>query len=254
MNLQFSSEQTVTLETFSESKKYESENCMKCRTSKFCISKNLNPNELQEFNNSVHQRRMVRKGEKLLSSGMNFSSIHIIRSGSFKTLVNTISGQGHLVGFPMSGYCMGLDGFGKEKYESEAIAIEDSVVCSISVREIERLIRIFPNFLKIMMVVMSEEITRENKNMIYFSQMSAEQKLAIFIQDMIHQLMQRGYSGSEVNLRMTRFEIGQHLGLTMETISRTFSKFAKIKMLVIDNKNIKLLDTNQLKRISEVGV
>ncbi len=104
------------------------------------------------------------------------------------------------------------------------------------------------------MIVMSEEITRENKNMIYFSQMSAEQKLAIFIQDMIYQLMQRGYSGSEVNLRMTRLEIGQHLGLTMETISRTFSKFVKIQVLVIDKKNIKLLDTNQLKRISEVGV
>lgn len=243
----------VNSENFLPAEKYDSASCFNCRVNKFCLSKDLSLDELKEFNKSIHQRKKVRKGEKLLSTGTNFSSVHIIRSGSFKTFINTANGLGHLIGFQMSGYCLGLDGFSKEKYESDAVAIEDSVVCSISVQAIEILLQRFPNFQRRLMIVMSEEISKENKNMIFFSQMGAEQKLAIFLDEITQQHIQRGYSGSEVNLRMSRLEIGQHLGLTMETISRTFSKFVKDKLLEIEKKNIKLLDFKKLKKISEIG-
>ena len=72
--------------------------------------------------------------------------------------------------------------------------------------------------------------------------MRAEQRLASFLLDLSNRYHIRGYSATEFVLRMTREEIGSHLGLKLETVSRLFSRFADEGLIEVQGRVIKLRD------------
>ncbi|MDB5821234.1 MAG: transcriptional regulator, Crp/Fnr family, partial [Rhizobacter sp.] len=55
-------------------------------------------------------------------------------------------------------------------------------------------------------------------------------------------------------LRMTREEIGSYLGLTLETVSRTFSRFADEHLIDIEHRQVRLLDPAALSRLAAVPI
>jgi CRP/FNR family transcriptional regulator, anaerobic regulatory protein len=79
--------------------------------------------------------------------------------------------------------------------------------------------------------------------------MRAEERLAAFLLNLLQRLHARGYSQSELILRMTREEIGSYLGMKLETVSRTFSKFSEDGIIEVKQKNIRILDHDKLKAI-----
>jgi CRP/FNR family transcriptional regulator len=174
------------------------------------------------------------------------------QSGFFKTVVNSDNGQSHLLGFQMAGDALGMDGIAANIHLTEATAIEDSNVCAIPFMSVEKLSRTSPKFQRKFLQFMSLEIGRENKSLIIFSQMPAEERVATFIQNLIWRLKTRGFSSSEIIMRMTRVEIGQFLGLTIETISRTFAKFSKLGILAVDKKKIRILNKSALAEFARV--
>jgi len=85
--------------------------------------------------------------------------------------------------------------------------------------------------------------------MLMLATMHAEQKLASFLLDLADRYRARGYSSSEFVLRMTREEIGSHLGLKLETVSRLFSRFHKDGLIHVQGREVKLLDRVALQRL-----
>ena len=85
--------------------------------------------------------------------------------------------------------------------------------------------------------------------MMLLGTMYAEQRLATFLLDLSHRYEARGYSSSEFVLRMTREEIGSHLGLKLETVSRLFSRFQREGLVQVQGRVVKLLDRGSLKRL-----
>jgi CRP/FNR family transcriptional regulator len=79
--------------------------------------------------------------------------------------------------------------------------------------------------------------------------MRAEERLAAFLLNLSQRFNARGYSHTEFHLRMTREEIGSYLGLKLETVSRIFSKFQEEGLVHVQQKHIRILDTDGLKRM-----
>jgi CRP/FNR family transcriptional regulator, anaerobic regulatory protein len=90
--------------------------------------------------------------------------------------------------------------------------------------------------------VMSREIVRDHGVMLLLGSMRAEERLAAFLLNLTKRLQARGFSGSSLILRMTREEIGSYLGLKLETVSRTFSKFQDDGLLEVKQRHIRVLD------------
>ena len=84
--------------------------------------------------------------------------------------------------------------------------------------------------------------------MMLLGSMNAEERLAAFLLNLSQRLKARGYSASEFHLRMTRAEIGSYLGMTLETVSRTFSAFQQQRLLEVDKRHIRILDLDGLNR------
>ena len=223
--------------------------CSNCNLRDLCMPMGLNADELIRVDELVAVRRPVKRGTTLFHSGEKFSSLYAIRTGFFKTYVITEDGRDQVTGFQMAGEIIGLDGIVNDQHTCNAIALEDAEVCVIPFDRIEEISREVGALQHHVYKIMSREIVREHGVMLLLGSMRAEERLAAFLLNLVQRLEARGFSRSELVLRMTREEIGSYLGMKLETVSRTFSKFADEGLIKVSQRNISILDSDALKHI-----
>jgi CRP/FNR family transcriptional regulator len=146
----------------------------------------------------------------------------------------------------MAGEMIGLDGIVHDHHTCDAVALEDAEVCVLPFDRIEEFSREVNSLQHHVHKIMSREIVRENGVMLLLGSMRAEERLAAFLLNLVQRLHARGFSQSEVVLRMTREEIGSYLGLKLETVSRTFSKFVDDGMIEVKQRHVRILNTEAL--------
>ncbi len=223
--------------------------CSSCSLRELCLPVGLNPHDLEHLDTLVATRRSVARGDQLFRSGDAFQSLYAVRTGFFKTCVTAEDGRDQVTGFQMAGELLGLDGIGTDRHTVDAVALEDSQVCVIPFEELERLSREFNNLQHQFHRIMSREIVRDHGVMLLLGSMRAEERLAAFLLNLTQRLQARGFSGTSLILRMTREEIGSYLGLKLETVSRTFSKFQDDGLLEVKQRQITILDQGGLQQL-----
>lgn len=217
----------------------------------WCLPIGLKREEFHQLDTIINRRKRVKRGEHLYRVGDVFRSLYALRTGFFKTLFISENGQEHVTGFHMTGELLGLDAICSDNHNCNAIALEDSEICEIPFAALENLCREIPALQKQFNKIMSSEISRDQGLMVLLSSMNADERLAAFLLNLSRRFGARGYSPNQFQLRMTRGEIGSYLGLKLETISRTLSKFQEDRLISVRNKHLTLNDLTRLKRIAE---
>ena len=223
--------------------------CANCNLRELCLPAGLTTEELDQLDALVNVRRKIKRGESLFRAGETFDSIYAIRSGFFKSRVTYDDGRDQVTGFSMGGEILGMDGIGQGRHNCDAVALEDSVVCSIPYTRLEELSREVNGLQRHFHKMMSREIVRESGVMMLLGVMRAEERIAAFLLNMSQRLEARGYSAVEFHLRMTREEIGSYLGLKLETVSRAFSRFHADGLITVDQKFVRIVNIKGLKDI-----
>lgn len=224
--------------------------CSSCNLRELCMPLGLNAQEMSRIDELVDTRRKVKRGTTLFHDGDKFTSLYAIRTGFFKTCVAAEDGRDQVTGFQMAGEVVGLDGIVNDRHTCNAVALEDAEVCVMPFDRIEELSREVSALQHHVHRIMSREIVRENGVMLLLGSMRAEERLAAFLLNLTQRLHARGFSASELVLRMTREEIGSYLGLTLETVSRTFSRFSEDGIVEVRQRHIRILDSAALQRIA----
>ena len=223
--------------------------CSSCNLRELCMPVGLQPAEMRRIDEIVATRRRVRRRETLFRNGERFTSLYAIRSGVFKTRVASADGRDQVTGFQMAGEIIGLDGIVNDQHTCDAVALEDAEVCVLPFDRIEQLSREVTALQRHVHQIMSREIVREHGVMLLLGSMRAEERLAVFLLNLVQRLHARGFSRSELVLRMTREEIGSYLGLKLETVSRTLSKFMEDEIVEVQKRNLRIVDAEALRRI-----
>lgn len=223
--------------------------CSNCNLRELCMPMGFDPADMQRLDEVVATRRKIKQGASLFSTGDEFNSLYAIRTGFFKTSISSEDGREQVTGFQMAGEIIGLDGIVNDHHSCNAIALEDAEVCVMPFSNVEDLSREFPVLQRHMHKIMSREIVRENGIMLLLGNMRAEERLAAFLLNLVQRLHARGFSKSELVLRMTREEIGSYLGLKLETVSRTFSKFCDEGIIEVKQRYVRIIDPEALKKI-----
>ena len=223
--------------------------CSNCNLRELCMPMGLNDAEMQRIDEVVATRRKVSRGDNLFRNGEKFNALYAIRTGFFKTCISSEDGRDQVTGFQMAGEIIGLDGIVSDHHTCDAVALEDAEVCVMSFDRIEELSREISALQRHVHKIMSREIVRENGVMLLLGSMRAEERLAAFLLNLVQRLHARGFSQSELILRMTREEIGSYLGLKLETVSRTFSKFADDGIVEVKQRHVRILNPDALKQI-----
>lgn len=223
--------------------------CANCNLREICLPAGLSNEELDQLDNLVNVRRKVKRGEALYRAGEVFDAIYAVRSGFFKSRVTYEDGRDQVTGFSMGGEILGMDGIGQGIHNCDAIALEDSEVCSIPYARLEELAREVSGLQRHFHKMMSREIVRESGVMMLLGVMRAEERIAAFLLNLSQRLNARGYSPLEFHLRMTREEMGSYLGLKLETVSRAFSKFHNERLIDVEQKFVRILNVEGLKQV-----
>ena len=223
--------------------------CSSCNLRELCLPVGFSKPNLERLDELVASRRTVKRGEALFHAGDPFHSLYAVRTGFFKTRVSSEDGRDQVTGFQMAGELLGLDAISQDRHTCDAVALEDSQVCVIHYSQLENLSREFTELQSSFHKIMSREIVRDHGVMLLLGSMRAEERLAAFLLNLTQRLQARGFSPSSLILRMTREEIGSYLGLKLETVSRTFSKFQDDGLLEVKQRQIRILDQEGLQRL-----
>jgi len=224
--------------------------CAACSMHQLCLPMGLNDVDMNRLDQIIGRRRRVVRDERLYRMEDPFKNLFAIRFGHFKTYQINPSGEQQITGFQMAGELLGMDAIGADRHHCDAVALEDSEVCEIPFPRLEELFSQMPTLLRHFHRIMSQEITREQNIMLLLGNMRAEQRFAAFLVNLSSRYATRGYSSSSFQLRMSREEIGNYLGLTIESVSRLLSRFKKHGWLQVDKRELTILDPHMLKGLA----
>ena len=227
--------------------------CSTCSLRELCLPVGLMPNEFSQLDAVIRQSRRLKKGEFLFRAGEPFTSLFAIRAGFFKTTVASQDGRDQVTGFFMSGELIGMDGICTHSHSCDAVALEDSEVCELPFGHMEALSKEIPSIQTHFFRLMSREIVRDQGVMLLLGNMRAEERIAAFLLNLSQRLHHRGFAANDFILRMSREEIGSYLGLKLETVSRTLSRFHQEGLIMVEHKHIKLLKPEMLNQMVSGG-
>jgi len=218
--------------------------CSACNLRDICLTSGLEKRQMDVFSDPGYTRKRVKRGDTLYRSGAQFEAIYAVRTGFLKSSVVLEDGRDQVTAFHMAGEIVGMDGIGTEHHTTDVIALEDSEVCIIPYARLEE-----AGMQRQLHKAMSRELVRDQGVMLLLGTMRAEERLAAFLLNLSQRFVARGFSPSEFHLRMTRDEIGSYLGLSLETVSRLFSRFHDDGLIAVQQKHIRILDVAGLKAV-----
>jgi len=221
-------------------------NCQNCSISELCLPFSLNNKELDSLDDIIDRKRPIHKGDKIFSDGQELNALFAIRSGTFKTFTVNEQGEEQITGFHLAGDLLGFDAIAESEHPSFAQALETSMVCEIPYDNLDQLSNTMPKLKKQVLRLMSHEIKTDQEMLTLLNRKNAEQRVATFIVSLSERYHARGLSATEFRLTMTRSDIVNYIGLTVETISRLLNRFHKSGLINVDGKLISIIDIDKL--------
>lgn len=220
--------------------------CKDCSLAMLCLPLSMDLDDLNALDEIVKRSRPLKKGEFLFRQGDTFNSVYAVRSGSLKTFSITDCGEEQITGFHLPSEFVGLSGMDTDDYPVSAIALETTSICEIPFDRLDDLSASLPQLRRQLMRIMSREIRDDQQMMLLLSKKTADERIATFLVNLSARFRSRGYSPYQFRLAMSRNEMGNYLGLAVETVSRVFTRFQQSNLLSAEGKEIHILNLIEL--------
>lgn len=197
------------------------------------------------------QRRVVRAGDTIYQAGERFTQLHILNSGFFKVVNTAQDGREQVVGLHFKGDWLGFDGIAHGRYGCDAVAMDTGEVWSVRYDALMQACATNPKLLCVLHGEMSREISRDRDSLLSLCTLSADARVADFLRYWADSLARRGLRTDQITLRMTRAEIGNYLGMTLESVSRALSRLARDKVICFAEKGRREIQIPQLSALTD---
>ncbi|HEY9136176.1 MAG TPA: fumarate/nitrate reduction transcriptional regulator Fnr [Pseudomonadales bacterium] len=220
--------------------------CNDCSLNPVCLPLAVEKQQLEKLDELIQRRRPLRKGEHIYLASDPFHAIYAIRSGSIKTYSISEEGEEQVTGFYLPGEIIGMDGINTNRHINSAKALESTAICEIPFEQMEKLSAEIPSLQHHFFKLMSKEIQADQQLQLLLSKNPADERIAALLLNFGARHKQRGLSSTQFRLPMSRNDIGNYLGLAVETVSRVFTRFQSESLIQADGKEIIILDWEDL--------
>ncbi len=218
--------------------------CHVCDSRGGCLGRQLVEN--RDIQQKLFQaKRIQHKGEHVFREGETADAFYVIRSGSVKSYLVTEDGEEQVLGFYLPGDVFGLDGGDDDQRASSAVTLETTSLCRFPHAYLAdgvdgaNLIR-----------VAAEQMQRDHNLVLILARKDADGRIASLLDDLAARYRARGYSGAAFVLSMSRQDIGCYLGLAVETVSRTLTRFQECGILRVNRREVEILDHAALSKLA----
>lgn len=224
--------------------------CKDCINKNLCLFNEFPDSFLNFIKDSIVSKIKYKKGDSLFGQNERMNHFFAIYSGAFKSIKKRDE-DSQVIGFHMSGEILGIDGIYNDFYQSETVALEDSIVCFISLKHLKDLAPNLPELYGLLMRRIVKIYAIENYDYAYYiNSQSSEKKIAKFILGQSDKYKKRGYSEYRFSLTMNRLDISNYLGLRIETVSRELTKMKQAGIIKINQKDIEIENLVEMKNIA----
>ncbi len=234
-----------------ENKPAQSTRCQDCALNLVCLPPSVKAAELPQLDAIIERGQPLPRNRPLFHQGQHFMQLFAVRSGAIKTTMVMDSGIEQITGFYLPGEIIGLESIGNPTYVNSAYALETTSVCAIPYEELSGLGRMIPTLQDHVLGLMSNEIRQGHHVMLAISKLAASERVAMFLLAISARYQKRRLSGDHFHLPMSRGDIGNYLGLTIETISRIFTQLQQQRIIEVQNKDIQILERATLFQMLE---
>lgn len=224
--------------------------CGNCSLHELCLPVGIGLDDVDRLDRIVKRRRPSSRGDHVFRLGDEFRAVYAIRAGSVKTYTTTEGGGEQVTGFHLPGELIGLDAIHTGIHPSSAKVLETTSLCEIPFDHLEELSAVIPSLGRQLIRIMSREIHSDDELLTLLGKKSAEERLAALLISLSNRLQQRGFSAREFHLSMSRNDIGNYLGLAVETVSRLFTRFQQLGLVTANNKHIRIERLEDLRALA----
>ncbi len=225
--------------------------CDNCSLHSLCLPLGLSNHDLTQLDQIIDRKERYQRNEVLFRANTPFTTLFVVRSGTFKTTVTDSNGHEQITGFYFPGEFIGLDAIYTESYQATATSVETSTLCALPFDRLQNLGADIPQLQVNILRRSSKELSNDKSLMVLLSKNNADAKLATYLLSLSARFQERGFSATKFRLSMPRKDIANHLGLAVETMSRLFSRFQKEKLITVAGKSITLLDLPKLQTLCD---
>lgn len=177
------------------------------------------------------QRRLLHAGEVVYRCGEPFTKLHVMHSGFFKVVTITADGREQVVGLHFKGDWLGFDGIAEGHYTCDAVALDVGEIWSVNYEALLAASMHDAGLTNLLHTAMSRQLARERESILSLCTLPVDARVADFLRQWVQALDQRGLRTDRLTLCLSRAEIGNYLGMTLESVSRALSKLARARVI-----------------------
>ncbi len=196
----------------------------------------------------VSRRLLLQRREPLLSTGDRFTAVYGVRRGLLKGVLAADVAGGLVTGFFFPGDLAGLDGIARDRHPTGVLAVTDAEVCVIPFDRLEAWASRAPAVQRHLHRLLSREIGRGCMALLPLARLTAAQRVADFL--LRFAAAQSHGSASDFVLAPTLEEMGSHLGLKMETVSRVLAQLVSQRLIARERRSLRILEFADLDRLA----
>lgn len=228
--------------------------CSDCVLGKLCLPQlfvtmpfdvmSAHLNTLVRSNKAVLHRK-----DTLFHQGSNFDALYVVRTGAIKTCLTDANGDTSVTGFYFPGDIVGLDGINTGRHTTTAVALDTTSICTLPFAALEKVASQVPDVQRHVFRIMAQEIQKEQRRLLLLSRKSAEQRVAAFLLQLSRHSSQRRLAADSFKLPMSRMDMGNYLGMAVETLCRIMTRFERQQLLQSDGRGVRAVDLDGLQAV-----
>lgn len=222
--------------------------CAICPTRDLCMARDLGNAALQELGEVLDTSPPMDKGEHLYRAGDTASAWFVVRSGVYKTVSETVDGEQHVTGFYYPGEIFGLEGAAGGRFEESAVSLGSATACKVMIDSLPKIWALGAS--RPILQLIAEHERTEKALRINMSQSRADARIAGFLKLLMERTERLGFDPTTLAMPMSRTDLANHLGLTLECVSRVLSKWRKAGVIDTDRKTLRVLRAHELSTTS----
>ncbi len=221
--------------------------CSTCPRNQVCFSRFADGDLASSLEGLRVSTRLLHRGDHVFFSGQPCTSLAIVKSGHVKTTIVSAEGEEQITGFCGPGELLGADGLATKLHNVDVVALGTVSVC---IMNIDTLLRAGTRH-EVLVNILSGQIVSGERLLLTLGKLDAEQRLAAFLLEQSRARQRAGFSERCFTLPMSRADIGNHLNLAVETVSRLFTRFRQRGLIRFERNEVHWLDVDGLAKVRE---